>query len=287
MQRLFTMMMLCLWAVLAHTPAEAQFYPDYTNLEVNDYAGILPDDVEASLTQTLSALRRDTGVEMTVVTLSRQETYAPDMTLEAFATGLFNHWGVGDATRNDGVMVLVLPTDRAMRLELGAGYDTSWNHVAQRVVDTAFLPAFRGGDYPSGIIAGVHATIDDIVTQHLAGAPAPDDAGHDGGISGSWLWLALLPFGALFFWQRVADWLAARRSCPSCGERGGLSITRKIKRRATRSLGGLGDKTVSCSKCGYVAVSEYTTSRLSSSTGSRSGSFGGGSSSGGGASGRW
>ena len=57
---------------------------------------------------------------MTIITLESQAPYAPDETLEEFATNLFNNWGIGDAARNDGILVLVLPDDRAMRIELGA-----------------------------------------------------------------------------------------------------------------------------------------------------------------------
>jgi uncharacterized protein len=64
------------------------------------------------------------------------------MTLEAFATALFNHWGVGKAETNDGVMILVFRDDRAMRLELGAAYGRDWDRVAQDVVERNFLNAF-------------------------------------------------------------------------------------------------------------------------------------------------
>jgi hypothetical protein len=43
--------------------------------------------------------------------------------IESFATNLFNAWGIGDAERNDGVLLLVARDDRLVRIELGAGYD--------------------------------------------------------------------------------------------------------------------------------------------------------------------
>jgi uncharacterized protein len=79
---------------------------------------------------------------LTVVTLKSQKPYAPGETLEDFATNLFDDWGIGDATRNDGILVLVLPNDRAMRIELGAGYDASWNNEAGRLIDRSYLPSF-------------------------------------------------------------------------------------------------------------------------------------------------
>ncbi len=68
----------------------AQSYPDYASTTVNDYAGLLDDASETRLVKQLKDLKKDTGVEMTVLTLSRQEMFAPDQTLEQFATGLFD-----------------------------------------------------------------------------------------------------------------------------------------------------------------------------------------------------
>ena len=91
--------------------------------------------------------------------MKSQKPYAPGETLEDFATNLFDDWGIGDATRNDGILVLVLPNDRAMRIELGAGYDASWNNEAGRLIDRSYLPSFRSDKYARGIKDGVADTI--------------------------------------------------------------------------------------------------------------------------------
>lgn len=259
----------------------AQSYPDYESTTVNDFAGLLTPEAEARLDAQLSALRDDTGVEMTVVTLSRQEVFAPDQTLEEFATGLFNHWGVGDAQSNDGVMVLVLHTDRAMRIELGGAYGRSWDRAAARVVDRSFLPAFAEDRYEAGIETGVTDAIETIVTPFLAGAEAPAGSGGSGGDNIVWIVLGLFGagFGALFF----KDKFVKLRKCPECGTRG-LSRSRKVLNASTKTRTGDGEVTTACANCSYHHVAPYTISRRSSS---KSSSFGGGSSGGGGASGRW
>lgn len=259
----------------------AQSYPDYESTTVNDFAGLLPDAEEAQVVAQLEQLRKDTGVEMTVVTLSRQDMFAPDVSMEVFATGLFNHWGVGNKAKNDGIMVLVLHTDRAMRVELGKFYGSDWDQAAKRVVDRSFLPAFKDGDYARGISNGVADVIQTIARPANEGSEPPSK-----GISGMWLVVGSgLLFGLIMFMRKIIDFFARLRSCPSCGQRGGLRIARDLTRKATRTLGGLGTKTTTCTKCDYTDVSDYTTSRITKS--SSSSSFGGGSSGGGGASGRW
>ncbi len=258
--------------------AVAQTFPNYQNTTVNDYADLLSDADEATLSKQLQTLRDDTGVEMTVLTLKSQSVYAPNLKMEEFATALFNEWGIGDKDRNDGVLVMVLREDRAMRIELGAAFGRDWDKAAARVVDGDFLPHFKNDDYARGIKQGTTATINTIVTPFLGGEEPPKQD------SGGWLIGVFVAVFGLFFGRRwIGDKMARFRTCPNCGQRG-LEQTRRTIRSATKSSTGLGRKRVTCSHCNYENESDYTISRLSSGSSS---SFGGGSSGGGGASGRW
>jgi uncharacterized protein len=139
--------------------AAAQNYPDYTSTYVNDFAGVLDPPSEARITDMLKAVRAERDVEMTVVTINRRLDYGDSASMEAFATGLFNYWGIGDATRNDGIMILVLVEDREMRIELGAGYPLGFDDRAKRIIEHHFIPWFKQLDYQNGIEAGVAETI--------------------------------------------------------------------------------------------------------------------------------
>jgi uncharacterized protein len=278
-----SLLRICLSLLIAITlapPLHAQSFPDYTSTTVNDFADLLPEAEERALSQRLTNLERDTGVELTVVTLPTQAAYAPEMTLEAFATALFNHWGVGKAETNDGVMILVFRDDRAMRLELGAAYGRDWDRVAQDVVERHFLNAFGAGDYVRGLTWGTEQTIERIVMPFRAGedAPAPSDTGN---------WLIMGGFGLVFLLAVARNWIGDRlvrlRRCPQCGRRG-LSQTREILMRATREAAGAGERLRHCAYCDYEERTSFRIPRQRSSSG---GSFGGGRSGGGGASGRW
>ena len=158
---------------LSFLPAAfAQSLPEYQSLTVNDYAEILDETVEAKLDEQLAQLRKDNGVEMTVLTLKRRALYTADQSLEEFATAVFNSWGVGDKTRNDGVLIMVLRQDREMRIELGSGYGPEWDRTAAEVTERSFLPAFKTYDYAGGITTGVTDTINSIVLPFRNGESA-------------------------------------------------------------------------------------------------------------------
>ncbi|WP_439122514.1 TPM domain-containing protein [Marivita sp.] len=261
-------------------PLWAQSYPDYDRTTITDRADLLTDAQEAALDTRLSALRRDTGVEFAVLTLASQAPYAAALSLEDFATGLFDHWGIGDATRNDGIFVLVLSQDRAMRIELGAAYGREWDRVAADIIDRSFLPAFSNDDYATGIADGVEDVIASIALPFRDGADAP--TGNDSVTT----WAAIMGFIAIWLVaarRKIGDWATRLKSCPKCGHRA-LSRVRNTLRAATTSMRGEGETRLRCSQCGYEKRETYIIPTRSSSSG---GSFGGGRSGGGGASGRW
>lgn len=145
--------------LLVPTLATAQQYPDYRSTYVNDFADLIDAETEARITGMLKEVERERGVEMTVVTINSRLEYGDFASIEDFATGLFNHWGVGNARRNDGIMVLVARQDRDMRIELGDGYPPVFDDRVKNVIDHYFIPWFRQGDYARGIEAGVAETI--------------------------------------------------------------------------------------------------------------------------------
>jgi len=281
MRRLFACLALVLPLVLTIAPAmAADPLPAPISPYVNDFAGIVDEEATANLTTTLTALRHDHGVQMTLVTLAGRAKYGFG-SVEDLATTLFNQWGVGDKARNDGIMVLVLPDNREMRLELGSGYSSAYNQVAQEVVDDQFLPAFRRGNYQAGIENGVAAAIARIALPHAEGRAAEPNAKGNALIVG--LIAAAVAAGAalLIFWQRISDRFSR---CPQCNQRGQTDFQRETLNKATRTTTGLRQINRTCRNCGYH---DTTTRVIPMRTSSSSGSFGGGSSSGGGASGRW
>jgi uncharacterized protein len=273
----------------AQAPSERLTFPEPLTVFVSDYAGILDPETEARITAALVTARDDPGAEIAVVTVASRGDYGPHPSIESFANGLFNAWGIGDAARNNGILILVAAADREMRIELGAGHPRSWDFAAEEIVHRVMLPAFRADDLPGGIEAGTAAAIDRIARPFAAGLPAPERG------FGTWLrewWPPLVFFGLLgsiFGTVGLAIWRAEHPVCPHCGRRKTL-VERKTTVPATRETPGVAEETITCRACTERTRRSYPVPWVSPSQrsgGSSSSGFGGGSSSGGGASGRW
>lgn len=280
-------------------PAAAQTYPDYESITVNDFAGLLPPEAEPEISAELDQLREDTGIEMTVVTLSRKDMFAPDQDLETFAAGLFDQWGVGGEGRDDGILFLVLRADRETKIELGKAYEGEWQFEASALINRDVLPAFKQENYEAGIRAGVKSTIETIAIPRHAGAAPPkpatsgglgsnegDGGERGGGVSGWWAALIFLPVGLLVLWSKLK---AKVTKCPQCGNRG-VKITTNRLEEPTEETEGRGETVTECESCGHREVKPFTIAKLAKPDDGiekPAEKFGGGKSGGGGASGKW
>ena len=151
-----------LWSVILTQAATAQTFPDRANTYINDYADLLTTDQEQDLLRTLTELRQNRDIEMTVLTIKRRSDYQQPLTNEAFATALFNHWGIGDRDRNDGILFLVSRLDRDMRIEVGTGYGSKHDAGLKTIIDRVIIQKFRLDNYVTGIVDGVDHTIREI-----------------------------------------------------------------------------------------------------------------------------
>jgi uncharacterized protein len=169
--------------------------PPSTGRPVSDFAGVLDDAAEAELTAQAEALERDTTIELAVVTVASLE----GRSVEEYAERLFNTWGIGQKGKDNGVLVLVAPADRQMRIEVGYGLEgTLPDGLAGRLIREEFLPAFKAGDYSGGVRRGVAA----VVARLLPGAPPlPEESGRPDGLSvgGLAAFLGLFVAIGLFF----------------------------------------------------------------------------------------
>lgn len=260
--------------------------PDPISDGVKDFAVLLPAEAEARLIEVVKSRRSQTGVQVVVVTMNRIADYGgADQRIEDYAKALFNKWGVGDAERDDGILILVAREDREMRIALGSGYPVIWDNAAQRVIDRHMLPAFGEDRYADGLIEGASASFELIAGPYLDGEAPPEAHSR---------WDDILPI-AIFaviaaamigiFKRRAISDLALRwKPCPKCGAKN-LSIRREVLRHSTEDSSGEGRAHKRCASCGWHSLEICSMPRKSS--GSSSGGFGGDSPSGGGATGRW
>lgn len=275
------------WLLMAVAPAMAvaASVPAPGDLFVNDLADVLTPADEDRLRDELAALKDETGVEMTVLTIRARDDFGDAPSIEALAGRVFDAWGVGDAERNDGILVLVAAEDREMRLQLGAAYDQDYDVLAQDIIDRYFLPDFRDGDLARGIVAGTGETIARIARRHVAGLPAAALPARPGRFP-PWLpFVVIVAFGgAMVFRRRIADWSYRWRRCPTCGRRG-LHRGREVFAEGTEGVAGRGVVRTACRNCDFRE--EHTFRPARAGRAGKGGGFGGGRSSGGGATGSW
>lgn len=124
---------------------------------VVDAANLLSPTQEQALTAQLSALEADGKgpqfVVATTPTLKGQE-------INFYSIDLARAWQLGANERGDGVLLLVAPNERQVRIEVGKGLEQRLpDEVCAEIIKTDLLPAFRSGDMAGGIERGVGAII--------------------------------------------------------------------------------------------------------------------------------
>lgn len=136
-----------------------------------DSADLISPAGEAEINARIDAVKRTTGGEIAVVTLPT----IGGGDHRQWATTLFNHWGIGDADADNGVLLLVAIDDRAAELILGDGIDSDDQVAeAQYIMDEAIVPRMRAGDREGAIRAAVEQSIQRWFQAALAdGSTAP------------------------------------------------------------------------------------------------------------------
>ena len=147
--------LLLLLAAAAALAADLAF-PALTG-RVVDEAGVLDPAAEARLDQQLAAQEQATGDQVVVATVRSLQ----GDTVEDYANRLFRHWQIGQAKQNNGVLLLVAPAERKVRIEVGYGLEGVITDAASStIVQSLILPRFRAGDLPGGIEAGARGILE-------------------------------------------------------------------------------------------------------------------------------
>lgn len=121
-----------------------------------DEAGLLDDAARARIAQLCAQSERAAQAPIRVVVLrSLASRGAAGGSVERYARALFNHWQLGSAARNRGMLLVVAHQDRRMRIELGAHWGGGTHAGAQQIVDALIVPQFKRGDFAGGITLGV------------------------------------------------------------------------------------------------------------------------------------
>ena len=166
-------------------------FPPLTG-RVVDNAKILSPVATAELERKLADLEQKSGIQLVVATV-------PSLTgeeIEPYANELFRAWKLGEAKKDNGVLLLIAPKERRMRIEVGYGLEgTLTDALASVIIASAVVPRFKTGDFSGGIERGVDGIISVLSGDTADWQPKPqvrrdDPAG---------VFNALFPFLFFFF----------------------------------------------------------------------------------------
>lgn len=145
---------LLLLAVLAALSVSAAAEPKFPELtgRIVDNAHLLKTEDRAAIEQQLSDIEAKSTDQVVVVTVPDLQGYE----IEDFGYQLGRKWGIGQKGKDNGVLLIVAPKERKVRIESGRGLEAHMTDAMSRIViENAILPKFRRGDFSGGIRDGV------------------------------------------------------------------------------------------------------------------------------------
>jgi len=121
-----------------------------------DSAQVIDASARAAIEQKLESLESRSGIQLVVATVKSLE----GQDVESYANELFRTWKLGEKAKNNGVLLMVAPNERKVRIEVGYGLEgTLTDALSSVIITNALIPRFKTGDFSGGIERGV----DDII----------------------------------------------------------------------------------------------------------------------------
>lgn len=210
---LFALLLLC--GVQA---ASAQTFPKLTG-PVVDAANLLSPAQVSQLTQLSQDIQQASTRQFVVATIPDLQGHE----IEDYGYQLGRAWGIGQKNANNGIILIVAPKERKVRIEVGYGLEPIMTDaLSSMIINDTILPKFKAGDMPGGIIDGASAIAAQMKlpleagearAAQLAAKPRPSHSG--GGI----------PF-VLIFWVFVIAFVVLsrfRRGTSGRRYRGGIA----------------------------------------------------------------
>ncbi len=181
-----------LFVFLSYT-AQAYQVPALTG-PVMDQVGIISPSAQKSLSDELFQFKAKTGVQIQVFVAASLN----DEVIESVAIQIFDQWKLGDEKKDNGVLFLIAPNERKMRIEVGQGLEGAVPDViAKRIIAEIVRPHFQQGQMSLGILQGVEALQHYIVTgEDIQLAPTQTSKGK---IPSSYLLFGFIGFMAILF----------------------------------------------------------------------------------------
>lgn len=156
MRLLRTLWVLAMTLLLFPLAAYALDVPQLTG-RVNDYAGMISAPAKARLEEELKSFEQSDSTQIVILTIPSLEGEV----IEEFGIRVADAWKIGQAEKDNGVILIASKKDREMRIEVGRGLEGRLTDLMSgRIIDLVMKPRFKRGDFDGGFIAGVSALMD-------------------------------------------------------------------------------------------------------------------------------
>jgi uncharacterized protein len=195
----WTLALLICAGVLAHA---ALTFPPLTG-RVVDEADILNAETRQNIATISADAERRTSTQIVVATVKSLQ----GVPIEDYGYQLGRAWGIGQKGKNNGVLLLVAPNDREVRIEVGYGLEGDMTDAQSKaIIERVILPRFRTGDFNAGVLAGA-AAIFHVITGEAPNLPQgalPPQVRQTN--DNDFGWLPILIFFVLFIFGRGMFW---------------------------------------------------------------------------------
>mgnify|MGYP000237755912 CR=1 FL=1 len=218
---------------------------------VSNPDGIITPDDAARINQLLNVVEDSLGIEVAVVAVNS----IGDQDARMFATDLFKHWGLGQKSKDNGLLIQLVtePSQRSVVFETGYGIEGVLpDAICYRLQQRYMMPDLKAGDYSAGMLKGVMA-----VTKYLMFSDY-ERAGMTGNRSSSssdddFMWIFVVGIIGMIGFSAFIAYLKYRpKACPRCGKKTFVYMGQQVIREATRFSEGLAEDVYRCKSCGYT-----------------------------------
>lgn len=184
--------------LLVPLTAQAQNFPKRHREPVVDAAGLLNAAQKAEIAALAEDINKTTTRQFVVATIPDLQGYD----IADYGYRLGRAWGIGQKDANNGIILIVAPNERKVRIEVGYGLEPIMTDaLSNSIIQDTILPRFRANDMAGGIVAGAQAIGEQMKLpleaaearakeQADKAAAAPRQQRHSGGG---------IPFGLLFW----------------------------------------------------------------------------------------
>lgn len=145
----------------ASSAAQVENLPQLTG-RVVDSASLLSPAQEARLAGLSERLEQRTSDQLVIVTVPTLR----DRPIDDFTRELANHWGVGQDEKDNGVVLLVAPNERTVRIAVGFGLEPILtNKRASEIIEADVMPMFREARWFEGMEAASERISETLIAQ--------------------------------------------------------------------------------------------------------------------------